>query len=123
PATLIGGGVGIVPLMSMLRLRRRTGAPARLLVSYRAPADVIYPDELVGAEDTTIAYSRAAPPRSPRPAGRITTADVAAALVPNSTVYVCGSSRFVEASSAHLMAAGVDRSRVRIERFGPSGGS
>ena len=39
---MVGGGSGLVPLMSMLR----AGAPARLLVSAREPDDVLYHEEL-----------------------------------------------------------------------------
>ena len=48
PLLLIGGGSGIVPLMSMLRHRGRIGSktPARLLFSSRTLADVIYREEL-----------------------------------------------------------------------------
>ena len=44
PALLVGGGSGVVPLMSMLRLARRTGHTQllQLLVSARSPADLYY---------------------------------------------------------------------------------
>lgn len=120
PAVLIGGGTGVVPLMSMLRHARRTGADARLLVSVRTPVDLPYAGELRGHPDSTVVYSRVAPPGSVRPAGRISAADVTAFVTPASRVYVCGSSGFVEATSALLVGSGVDAATVRIERFGPS---
>ena len=48
PVQLIGGGSGLVPLMSMLRTRRlaRSRAPFRLAVSVRTPQDALYADEL-----------------------------------------------------------------------------
>ena len=42
PVLLIGGGSGMVPLMSMLR----AGARGRVLVSARDPDDVLFADEL-----------------------------------------------------------------------------
>lgn len=120
PALLIGGGTGVVPLMSMLRHARRSGASARLLVSVRTPTELIYGDELRGHPDVTVLYSRVAPPGSDRAAGRISPDDVAALLIPGATTYLCGSSGFVTASSALLVEAGIDASAVRIERFGPS---
>src|SRR4051794_1879667 len=55
---MIGGGSGLVPLMSMLR----AGAPARLLVSAREPDDVLYLEELNRhAREVTFTYTRWAP--------------------------------------------------------------
>src|SRR3954449_8041576 len=44
PLLLVGGGSGIVPLMSMLRHRVATGSDAsvRMLVSWRTAGDIIY---------------------------------------------------------------------------------
>jgi ferredoxin-NADP reductase len=48
PVLLIGGGSGVVPLMAMLRHRRRTmpELPMRLIYSVRSADEVIYTDEL-----------------------------------------------------------------------------
>ena len=53
PVVLVGGGSGVVPLMAMLRHRRRISpeTPMRLLYSVRHPGDVIYaapPSPLAG---------------------------------------------------------------------------
>ena len=64
PLLLVAGGSGLVPLMCIERLRRRA-APAvasTLLLSARAPDDVIYADELDGA---VLTYTRRAPPAWP----------------------------------------------------------
>jgi ferredoxin-NADP reductase len=80
PAVLVGGGIGIVPLMAMLRLARREGRSdlVRLVVSVRRPEDLCYQGELPGPE-TTVVYTRVAPPAWPRPPGRLTPADLAVA--------------------------------------------
>ena len=48
----MGGGSGVVPLMSMIRQREATAAhvPAILLLSARRLNEVLYGDELVGPE-------------------------------------------------------------------------
>lgn len=48
PLMLIGGGSGVVPLMSMLRTRYQVGSrvPARLLYSSQTVEDIIYRQEL-----------------------------------------------------------------------------
>jgi ferredoxin-NADP reductase len=108
--------------MSMLRHARAVGRPelVRLVVSARSPEDLCYADELTGAEVTTV-FTRSVPPGSARAAGRVALADVAPLLVPEVTVYVCGSARFAEAASRLVVDAGVPAERVRVERFGPSG--
>jgi ferredoxin-NADP reductase len=124
PALLVGGGSGVVPLMAMRRHWQATGRPVplNLVVSVRTPEDLYYPGEY-GAE-TTVVYSRKAPADALRPAGRLS----AAVLEPlidslpaiGTVAYVCGSAGFAEHASQLLVTLGVDRSAVRVERFGPS---
>jgi ferredoxin-NADP reductase len=122
PALLIGGGSGVVPLMAMLRLARRHDIPdlVRLVVSVRSPADLYYADELPGPQSTVV-YTRIAPPDHPRPPGRLTAGELRPLLLPDAGVYVCGSSGFADAVTDAAMAIGVPADRIRIERFGPSG--
>jgi ferredoxin-NADP reductase len=121
-ALLVGGGSGVVPLMAMLRHARRLGRSdlVHLLVSVRRPEDLYYADELPGPE-TTVIYTREAPPGSTRRAGRITADDLAPLLRPDATVYVCGSSGFADAVSDLLLAMGVQAGAIRVERFGATG--
>ncbi|MGA2830817.1 MAG: ferredoxin reductase [Streptosporangiaceae bacterium] len=122
PAVLIGGGSGIVPLMSMLRLARRSGRQdlLRLVVSVRRPAELYYATELPGPQ-TTIIYTRSTPPSWPRPAGRLSPADLPGPLNPEATGFVCGSSGFADAATTVLHGAGMPVERIRVERFGPTG--
>lgn len=120
-ALLVGGGSGVVPLMAMLRLARRTGRSdlVRLVVSARRPADLYYAGELPGPE-TTIVYTRSAPPSWPRPVGRLTREDLPGPVAPEATSYVCGTPGFADAATEILMDAGVLANRIRVERFGPT---
>ena len=122
PAFLVGGGSGVVPLMAILRLARRTGQSelVRLVVSVRTPADLYYAGEIPGPE-TTVVYTRAAPPGAPRPPARLNHADLAGALAPGSVKYVCGSPGFADSVTDLLTEAGVPSSQIRVERFGPTG--
>jgi ferredoxin-NADP reductase len=126
PALLVGGGSGIVPLMSMLRLARRTGRSdlVHLVASVRSPADLYYADELPGPE-VTVVYTREAPPADgvdpARPPGRLMASDLAGLVRPDLTAYVCGSARFADAASRLVVDAGVPVDAVRVERFGPTG--
>jgi ferredoxin-NADP reductase len=122
PALLLGGGSGVVPLMAMLRLAHRTGRSdlVRLIVSTRSPEDLYYADELtrLAAE---ILYTRRTPKGWPRPAGRLTSADLPPSIGAETTVFVCGSSGFSDAATDTLLSAGVANERIRVERFGPTG--
>ncbi|HYR64193.1 MAG TPA: ferredoxin reductase [Actinomycetota bacterium] len=121
PALLVGGGSGVVPLMAMLRLARRSGRSdlLRLVVSARSPADLYYAAELPGPE-TTIVYTRATPPSWPRPVGRLNRGDLPAPIAPDATAYVCGTPGFADAATGLLADAGTPADRIRVERFGPT---
>lgn len=122
PALLVGGGSGVVPLMAMLRLARRTGRSEllRLVVSVRTPDDLFYADE-IGGPETAVVYTRAAPPAFARTPARLTRDDFALPLAPGTCVFICGSARFAEGASNVLVDAGVAAGQIRVERFGPSG--
>jgi ferredoxin-NADP reductase len=122
PALLVGGGSGVVPLMAMLRLARRTGHAdlIRLTVSVRTPDDLYYTDEIAGPE-TTLVYTRATPASFPRAPARLSRNDIAQPIAAGVTAYVCGSSGFADAASDVLLDLGVPAPQIRVERFGPSG--
>jgi ferredoxin-NADP reductase len=122
PALLIGGGTGIVPVMAMLRLARRTPnqSLAHLVVSVRSPEELIYAREVMGP-DATIIYTRQAPAGYRRPAGHITSADLAALVPSQGLTYICGSTPFAEAATSVAMDAGATADAIRLERFGPTG--
>jgi ferredoxin-NADP reductase len=122
PVVLIGGGSGIVPLMAMLRLARRSGRSdlVRLLVSVRRPGDLYYAHELPGPE-TTVIFTREAPPSWPRPPGHLEAEDLRPVLLSGATAYVCGTSGFADHVTGLLTQLGVPDDHIRIERFGPTG--
>jgi ferredoxin-NADP reductase len=120
---LVGGGSGVVPLMAILRHRRRTmpELAMRLLYSVRSAEDVIYADEL--GDEALITFTREPPAGWTGHLGRIDgrlvgelVADLGAG-----TAFLCGSNGFVEAASGFLLEAGVGPGRIRTERFGPTG--
>ena len=121
PALLVGGGSGVVPLMAMLRHRRRTMPEARmeLVYSVRSADEVIYASEL-GA-DAEVTYTREPPPGWDGHVGRIDAELVAGRVEPGTTAFVCGSNGFVESATRLLLAAGIEPGRIRTERFGPTG--
>lgn len=126
PVLLIGGGSGVVPLMSMLRYRRARlpGVRMQLIYSVRGPEDVIYARELEAGEETLLTYSRLAPPGWEGHEGRIDAGMIAAAgIEPEgmARAYICGSDGFVETAVGLLMDAGFGPAQIFTERFGPTG--
>jgi ferredoxin-NADP reductase len=123
PVLLVGGGSGVVPLMSMLRHRRLTmpELPMRLIYSVRNADDVIYSDEL--GDDALLTYTRSAPDGWRGHTGRIDAGLISegASSFEGGLAFLCGSNGFVEAASQLLLAAGFAPQQIRTERFGPSG--
>lgn len=120
PVLLVGGGSGVVPLMSMLRHRRRTmpDATMRLVYSVRSAADVIYADEL--GDDAVLTFTRQPPDGWGGHTGRIDASLITAAGLSSGTAFVCGSNAFVEAATELIAGAGFDPGSIRTERFGPT---
>jgi ferredoxin-NADP reductase len=123
PVLLVGGGSGVVPLMAILRHRRRTmpEVPMRLVYSIRAADDVIYRDEL--GDDAVLTFTREPPEAWSGHTGRIDAPLLAEAATPadSGTAFVCGSNGFVEAATRLLLEDGYRPQGIRTERFGPTG--
>jgi len=115
PVLLIGGGSGLVPLMSMLR----AGARGRVLVSARDPDDVLFARELEKLETEVVpTYTRWAPRGWTGYARRVDRAMLHEVDLPGARVYVCGPTPFVESVANDLVALGHDPATIRTERFG-----
>ncbi|MFJ2399489.1 FAD-binding oxidoreductase [Streptomyces sp. NPDC087843] len=126
PVLLVAGGSGIVPIAAMIRAHRRadSSSPFHLVYSVRTPSDVWYRNHLAAGDphlEVRLVYTRLNPPNGPRPPGRVAPADLDQAvpdLAPNSPVYVCGPTGFVEAVANLLVDMGRDPATIRTERFG-----
>jgi ferredoxin-NADP reductase len=126
---LVGGGSGIVPLMAMARQRAADGndVPTRLLYSARSWDDVIYRDELARLADDgfEVAYTLTRKqPEGWKGYSRRVDRQLLAEVAPEqlSLAFVCGPTPFVETVAQALVDLGHEPSRVKTERFGPTGG-
>jgi ferredoxin-NADP reductase len=131
PLLLVGGGSGVVPLMSMLRHRAARGSTvdARLLLSARRRDDVLYRDELAALDPrgltVAVTLTREQPPGWDGLTGRVGAAmlaDVGPAPAERPQIFVCGPTPFVEHAAGLLVDAGHDPGAIHAERFGPTGG-
>jgi len=130
PVLLVGGGSGVVPLMAMARSRARAvdAAPMRLLYSSRSLEDVIYRDELEALPgdgfDVVHTLTREQPAGWTGYSRRVDPellAEVAWPVEDEPKVFVCGSTRFVDAAADGLVGLGYDPRWIRTERFGATG--
>jgi ferredoxin-NADP reductase len=120
-----------VPLRSILRHHRaiESDVPLRLLYSSRSLDEVIYRDELTGmAADDEIDVRFTLTREQPegwdgyeRRIDRELLGEVAWPPDERPLVYICGPTGFVEVAAGALVSLGHEPSRIRTERFGPSG--
>ncbi len=134
PLFLVGGGSGVVPLMSMLRHRAVTGskAPVWLLYSVRTPKDIIYADELNRLCETSdgleviYTFTRQPPASWTGYQRRIDAQMLSEVIKPIERpfrAYVCGPTLLVESVANQLVQIGIAPGNIRTERFGPTGPS
>jgi ferredoxin-NADP reductase len=132
PLLLVAGGSGVVPLMAMVRHRRRAGSNVltRLLFSSRGIDEIIYRDELdrlAGADDgfeVIHTLTRSRPQGWAGYGRRIDDRMLAEVLEPlgaQTRVYACGPTALVEVVANAMVRLGLPPDRIRTERFGPTG--
>ncbi|MFE4835984.1 ferredoxin reductase [Arthrobacter sp. NPDC056691] len=130
---LIGGGSGVVPLMSMIRAHQASSnvSPFRLLYSLKSPETSLYRDELYQLEQESATlmvdyvYTRSTPEGWPVAPARLTADALLGKIFPaeeNPDVFVCGQTVFVETVADWLVMAGYSPESIKTERFGGTGG-
>lgn len=125
---LIGGGVGITPMMSAVRYLTDTGwtGHVHLVLGFRTPRDFIFREELerLAARNprlrVTVTMSRPGDQAWDGAVGRIDGALLAAAVpdIARQRVHVCGPPQMMDAVKAALVALGVPGDQIRSEAFG-----
>ena len=130
PLLLIGGGSGVVPLMSMIRDQRNSGTRPciQLLLAARTWDDVLYREELLEIDRSqdgfhlTVALSQEQSRRKPDYGRRIDTAMIADVIqrLPESPrfVFICGSNAFVNVAADGTILGGIPAGSIRTERYG-----
>ncbi len=124
----IAGGIGITPLMSMLRHMRSVGSEARVLLLYanRTENDIVFKDELdaiagEGKPRLEVVHVLERPPEGWRgETGRVSGEMIRRRLdgtLTERAFYVCGPPPMMKAVLGSLRRLGVPRSRLHAERF------
>ncbi|MEO8566198.1 MAG: FAD-binding oxidoreductase [Betaproteobacteria bacterium] len=130
PILLIGGGSGVVPLMSILRAWSAAEPKTQVLLAYsaRSWAELIFRDELLDVQArepnfTFIAATTRGARHRPDDFDRRLDRSLLRQLLTrwahtSRDVYVCGSNAFVEAITSSLVLEAVPAGRIRTERYG-----
>ncbi|CCG83705.1 protein of unknown function [Taphrina deformans PYCC 5710] len=129
--TLVAGGIGSNPLMSILGALRDAGAPldVAMLYCFRTPADALYLDQLADLcrhirLDLSLFCSRGASDTDGLPGTvhhrRMNATDLDATLPPEpdtNLYYVCGPAQMTDFVQQHLLKQGVLKDLVQTERW------
>jgi ferredoxin-NADP reductase len=133
PLLLIAGGSGIAPLIAIIRHHKAAGSdtPVRLLFSSRSYDEVIFREELEdlapgdGTLQITHTLTRSTPPGWTGYDRRIDEemlGEISFSPEERPLAFVCGPTPLVETVATALVGLGHDPTRIKTERFGPTGG-
>jgi ferredoxin-NADP reductase/Fe-S-cluster-containing hydrogenase component 2 len=125
---LIGGGVGITPMMSAARFLTDTNWSDKiyLILSFQAPRDFIFREELAELQarnanlGVTVTMSRPGDEPWSGAVGRIDAALLASAVPDIATrrAHICGPPSMMDAIKAALVGLGVPEAQIKTEAFG-----
>ncbi len=123
----IAGGIGITPLMSMLRHMRETGEERTIVLLYGnvTEQDIVFRQELdaiaaVGRPRLTVVHVLAKAGEDWKGERGFVTAETVRRFVPDlagKAFYLCGPPPMMAALIGQLMSMGVPSRRIRFERF------
>jgi ferredoxin-NADP reductase/Fe-S-cluster-containing hydrogenase component 2 len=125
---LIGGGVGITPMMSVARYLTETGwrGHVHLILGFRTPSDFIFRDEIAELQARnrnlrlTVTMSRAGGEGWDGRQGQIDAALLAQSLpdLAAQWAHICGPPPMMDAVKAALIGLGLPEKQIRMEAFG-----
>ncbi|HVW47493.1 MAG TPA: PDR/VanB family oxidoreductase [Solirubrobacterales bacterium] len=105
----VAGGIGITPLLPMMRAVAAAGLPWQLHYGGRSRSSMAFADEIAGLGGAVRLV-----PEDER--GRLDVVGLAAAVPAGAVVFCCGPEGLIEAMTAVCEGRGID---LRVERFAP----
>jgi ferredoxin-NADP reductase/Fe-S-cluster-containing hydrogenase component 2 len=125
---LIGGGVGITPMMSVARYLTETGwsGKVHLILAFRTPRDFIFREELATLQARNANLRVTVAMSSPRDepwfgvVGRIDAALLASTVsdIAKARAHICGPPPMMDAVKAALIGLSVPETQIKTEAFG-----
>jgi glycine betaine catabolism B len=127
---LLGGGVGLTPLMSVIRYLTDRGWPQDIYLLYccRSTEDFVFREELEHLQrrhstlHVVATMTRAEGTTWMGPTGRLTKELLVETVpgLPSRRIHLCGPPAMMDALRAILLDLGVPRGRIKTEAFGPA---
>ncbi|MEK7650658.1 MAG: FAD-binding oxidoreductase [Patescibacteria group bacterium] len=122
PLVLIGGGSGVVPLISMIRHWQKNLDDRKviLLASFRSLEHVLYRAELekLESENQNFKFTKVLTNHEARIDSEKLKNVLGEVLAKMPMIYICGPTKFVEAMSNYLVTLGTNPHLIKTERFG-----
>lgn len=129
PVVLIGGGIGITPMLTMAMKRAQSQEETHLIYSLPNGESVVFLDEIQELKEdnpklkTTIAYSRPrtedVPGKDYQHSGRLTQEWLAEHVNADAEFYFCGPVEFMRTMYHSLRQIGVSEDKIHFELFQP----
>lgn len=111
PAVLLAGGIGITPIKSMAQALENRGTEFQLHYAGRSRGDMAFRDRLERQFGQRLSIYSAADGE------RLDIEATVAAAPEGALIYICGPERLVGAVQAAAKKLGIERERIRLERF------
>lgn len=114
--TLIAGGIGITPLLSMFRSTDKTQTPVKIFYSVSSDEDILFRDELAPYATFTVT-------KSPTPHWHGETNRINIDFLKkyncdfNSHFFICGPRPLIDGITKELLETGVPKERIHYEKW------
>lgn len=123
PIVMLAAGVGITPMIAALNHLAKVNPqhPVHLLYAVRSQEEYLHRDDIEHAINTMphLHFKLYTSQIEESAQKRLTIEDIPLAVLKNANIYMCGPTGFMQAQKQHLIALGVNASRIHKEVFGP----
>lgn len=123
PIVMLAAGVGITPMIAALNHLAKVNSqhPVHLLYAVRSQEEWLHRADIEQAMKVMpqLHFKLYSSQPSEDAQSRLTVQDIPHQVLSNADIYMCGPTSFMQAQKQHLLASGVDASKIHKEVFGP----